>query len=122
MRVNNQRIDATQHALDPRYLAGFFDGEGSVGVYKTGLHSTRLLVQLVQTDCEFSRELLERLRCEFEGHITRTLSTSGRPKLNWQVSGDAALVFLRFIRPFLRLKLTQAEFYCLARGEASCET
>lgn len=90
------------------YIAGLFDGEGSVGVYANTHGSHFLRVQVVQTELPFTEEILGDLQRDFGGSVGRSLSTSGKYKLNWQVGGDKAAVFLSRIKPWLRLKHIQA--------------
>lgn len=91
------------------YIAGFFDGEGSVGVYRNGLGSYCLRTQLTQTKGRESYEILSYLLKKYGGNLGEQISLSGRIKYNWQINGDLAARFLKDIRPCLLLKRRQAE-------------
>lgn len=90
------------------YIAGFFDGEGSIGLYTSGGRLHYLKVQLAQNETNSSRRVLELICERFGGFISRQVTATGRTKLNWQVSSAKAAVFLRTIQPFLILKAEQA--------------
>lgn len=95
--------------IDLNYVAGFFDGEGSVGVY---CNSTRrpafaLRVQVTQVNSRTTRLLLQSMVDAFGGGISEQTSASGRGKLCWYVSGEKAAAFLRQIEDRLILKKGQ---------------
>lgn len=89
------------------YIAGFFDGEGSVGIY--GARTKYLLVQVCQVDNLASRSLLEELAQRWGGSIREQSTPTGRGKLNWQVTGAKALPFLQAIEPHVVLKRQQVQ-------------
>lgn len=96
--------------LSKDYMAGFFDGEGSIGIYGTSndhTHKASLIVQLVQNDGPESRPLLNEFEDRYGGNITE-IPPVDRMKLNWFVSGERACLFLEDLIPHLRLKLPQA--------------
>jgi len=95
---------------DLAYLAGFFDGEGCVGVYPNS-HRTGhyLLVQLTQNDDAVARALLESVRDRWGGSIREQRTSTGRVKLGYGVTSDKAAVLLRDLLPYLRGKREQAE-------------
>ena len=98
--------------LDTRYIAGFFDGEGCVGIYgaRTGRGMRHMLsVQLTQVDMSTPRQVLDLLREKYGGCVTLQATSSGRGKLGWQVRGDKAAAFLEEVAPHLVLKRAQAE-------------
>jgi hypothetical protein len=96
--------------IDLPYLAGFFDGEGSIGIYSNGQgHGRSLRVQLTQ-NCGPKVDQLFRLWAEEWGAGMSLMNRNGRrPAWNWQASGANACAFLRAIRPWLRLKADQAD-------------
>lgn len=97
-------------AVDKRYLAGFFDGEGCVSVYKTGQTSGYyLLVQLVQNKTLASRELFQLLFGIYGGSLGEQISLSGKTKYNLQLSGSDACRFLMHIKNDVVLKKDQVE-------------
>ena len=97
--------------MDLRYIAGLFDGEGSVGVYgnqrsKQGFH---LRTQLCQGASKLSQQIFDELMTSFGGNLSTTISLSSKPYYNWQLNSDKAVHFLEVILPHLRLKKEQAE-------------
>lgn len=91
------------------YIAGFFDGEGSIVITsreKGGLH---LLVVLVNTD----RLIIEAIRARFQSGSISVRSRAGslgkRPAYAVQWSGRGAAEVLRVLYPHLRLKKGQAD-------------
>ena len=94
---------------DIRYIAGFFDGEGSIGIYENGRGLFYLRTQLVQNSGRQSEGLMQMMVTRFGGHYSRQGTLSGRLKLNWQLSSTPAFRFLRQIEPFLVLKREQAQ-------------
>jgi hypothetical protein len=90
------------------YLAGFFDGEGSVGVYRSG-RRYGLVVQCTQTTSPLTQTMLELLAERFGGHVSWQATSTGRGKLNWQIRGDRAAELLKQLEPHLVLKRHQAE-------------
>lgn len=95
--------------MDITYLAGFFDGEGSVALYPNGNGSYAVRVQITQNENPLSVELIEELKSIYGGGITHSFSTNGRPKMNWALSGAKAVVLLRDIQPLSRLKKPQID-------------
>lgn len=93
-------------ATDWAYLAGFFDGEGSVGVYESrGTFCLR--VQISQRKTRLTERLLNEMVRLFGGSVSAV--NKDRPGLLWQVSGDRAAAFLRSVQPWLYLKGPQAD-------------
>jgi len=101
--------------MDLRYVAGFFDGEGSIGIYralsKIDRHPVRfhLKTQLTQNKASRSEELLRGLMIHYGGNLTEQRTLSGKIKFNWQLNSESAVRFLDDILPFLFLKHEQAE-------------
>jgi hypothetical protein len=97
--------------ITPQYIAGFFDGEGSIGIYgrnKRPNEGTCLKTQLTQGKTKDSTKLLEFLRGKYGGSIGEQPTSSGRVKYNWQLSSRCARAFLTDILPYLVLKHIQA--------------
>lgn len=90
------------------YVAGFFDGEGSIGIYKAYYRGNcvgyRLRTQLCQNRGEEANELMAQLSATFGGS-----ASNQQKKLNWQLNSEKAAEFLRQILPYLRMKKIQAE-------------
>lgn len=94
---------------DLAYLAGFFDGEGYVGVVfgmAAGQHTLRVTVT------NNYRPTLTRYRDRWGGSVRNpSISESGNGgKLawTWQATGHEAIVFLKAILPYLDCKKPQA--------------
>jgi hypothetical protein len=94
------------------YIAGFFDGEGSIGIYtrKNRYNGTQLRVQLVQNKTKKSSYILNFLKNKYGGNISEQKTLSGKIKFNWQLNPKGVLIFLTDIEPYLILKKTQAQF------------
>lgn len=99
--------------LSPAYIAGFFDGEGCVGVYnrngaKNGPQRYFVLCVSIAQAGDDGRVLLLELKTKYGGSVS-SKKTSGGTKVMWQwyTSADKAAAFLRDIQPHLRLKSEQ---------------
>lgn len=95
---------------DLAYLAGFFDGEGTLFIEHLSLkrsNSYRLRVSVGQTN----RWILERYRMAFGGSVrlNRVEHGNHKPLWQWQVSCKAAGEFLKAIYPYLILKQSEAK-------------
>lgn len=93
--------------LPKEYIAGFFDGEGSIGVYKAIKHGNErysLRTQLAQNYSKLSFQIFEQLVGTYGGAISRQ-----DKKMNWQLGSEAAVKFLIDIEPHLLLKKSQAQ-------------
>jgi hypothetical protein len=93
--------------LKAEYIAGFFDGEGCVGIYFNGSKNPHLKAQITQNDSPECRELLADIIQQFGGAL------SGKKALHWQLHGAQCVSFLTAIEPHLRLKRIQVQI-CLA--------
>lgn len=92
------------------YIAGFFDGEGSVGVYTYGRNKPYALrTQIAQNKNELSTKLFLYLKSRFGGNITEQKTLSGNIKYNWQLNAEKACEFLKIIEPFMHIKKEQAK-------------
>lgn len=92
------------------YLAGFFDGEGSVGIYTNGRKDGRTLrSQLTQNISPDVTLLLGACRERWGGALTVMNRNQKRQAYNWQVSGSSAIVFFKDIRPWVVLKAPQID-------------
>lgn len=99
---------------DIAYIAGFFDGEGSITIHENCKPSPRgknpnhtLQVSIANTD----PRALRWIHAEFGGLlIFRRRATEGhRNLLQWVIRCGGAMRFLAAIRPFLRMKCEQAD-------------
>ena len=93
------------------YIAGFFDGEGSVGIYGNGQKSGHSLrVQVTQNYTLESKELMSHLHVVYGGYLGESFNRKGNLNLHWQLSGEKTAKFLEDILPFLHIKNTQVAF------------
>jgi len=93
--------------LDVVYIAGFFDGEGSVGLYASSkARRYNLRACLTQVRSTESDQLFELILKLFGGKLyySRQYKPQHRPAMMWSLYGDAAANFLKVLRPYLRLK------------------
>ncbi len=97
--------------LKDEWVAGFFDGEGSIGIYRNGASTYHLRTQLTQNVTPASEAILTELRERYGGNVARMRSIIYRrgSAFNWQINGNLASNFLSIILPHLRLKREQAE-------------
>lgn len=93
--------------MNSAYVAGLFDGKGSIRIYSKGANCGRKLqVHLVQRKSASSTDLVDSLASRWGGHVVDTHQGSA---WNWTLSGNAALNFLQDIRPSLVSKAGQAD-------------
>jgi hypothetical protein len=88
------------------YLAGFFDGEGSVGIYADGKHlngEPKYKLQVTVSQSGHERPLiLELFHDRFGGSITRQLCKDRPvPAWHWRVGHGPAADCLRIIEPYV---------------------
>ncbi len=92
------------------YIAGFFDGEGSVGIYPRSWDRTKtfryyvLVVSLGQTG-KLGKELLESLQEKYGGSVYEN-KQNGKKKVmwKWNVSANKGAKFLEDILPYSYIK------------------
>ena len=104
------------------YIAGFFDGEGSVTIQRQKYRSKNrsgvqlfLYIKISNTD----KSILETMRAFFgAGHVC----SNGLPKKNqrkswqWQASASSALLVLKKLRPSIILKARQFDLAVQFQG------
>lgn len=101
----------TAPTLDISYLAGFFDGEGTLGIYRvkrSGHHYLR--VSLCQNRSMPVDLLFKQIVHAFGGSLT-VLKAHGpkkRPHVTWSANSANAAHFLAVVGPHLRVKAEQA--------------
>lgn len=106
--------------LSDEFVAGFFDGEGSIGIYPNSCPESRsyyLRTQLTQNVGFYSRDLLEELLLRFGGSLNVMKGARNSAAFNWQLNGDRAVAFLTRIEPHLRLKRDQARIAMAWQGQ-----
>ena len=103
---------------DLSYIAGFFDGEGSVCI--TASHrKDRFVEYILQVGIGNTYfPILVYLHKRFGGSLHLNLScqkrkATNKPFLQWCISAGKAVIFLEAILPYLIVKKTQAEV-CIA--------
>lgn len=105
--------------IDPQYLAGFFDGEGTFKVYlqkakHVDNHNMypRHVVMLSQSGDQ-GLVLLEQIQIEYGGRVYEHLkagqhrATKSAYKLYWRK--EEAILMIKQILPYLRLKQEEAQ-------------
>jgi len=94
-----------------QYIAGFFDGDGSIGIYssKKTKNSFHLRTQLTQNKSEKAKLVMIYLIDKFGGNLSEQITISNDIKYNWQLNADLAVNFLSKILPYLILKKDQAD-------------
>ena len=96
--------------ITKEYIAGFFDGEGSIGIYdrKGRYCQVCARIQLTQNKTKESLYIIKYLKSQYGGNISKQKSLSGKTKYNWQLNPRGVKKFLKDITPYLILKKTQA--------------
>ena len=90
--------------LSNQWIAGFFDGEGSVSILRRkrgGFIEHMLAIQLGQND----RTPLDMVCAQFEGSVCNSKTPSGCWR--WRAHGGTAEKFLKAIRPHSIVKREQ---------------
>lgn len=93
---------------DIRYLAGLFDGEGTLGVYKQKTTGYRRTAGITNT----YMPVLEAFRSRFGGNIypQRKATTTHKATWGWELqNGPEIMLFLYKIRPHLTIKAEQVD-------------
>lgn len=99
--------------LSKIYIAGFFDGDGSIGVYsvKDSYASLSFRIQLTQNKTKNSIKIFSYLLNKYGGNLSEQKTLSGNIKYNWQLNALKACRFLNDIKRYLILKKEQAELF-----------
>ena len=101
--------------MDIQYLAGFFDGEGSVSIghsqHKSGSQTFQVRVQIGNTNLK----VLKEFRRRFGGGIVtlKKYKAHHTQAYMWYIASTKAIGFLKKILPHLVIKKSQAEFAVL---------
>jgi hypothetical protein len=86
------------------YLAGFFDGEGSLGHWRNGPSGRAFMLSMANTN----REIVECFHQTFGGSVSEKHCNNGfnkKPMWQWRVQGEIAWQAYYRLRPFLRQKI-----------------
>lgn len=96
--------------LTKEYIAGFFDGEGCIGLYhrKGRVNGASLRIQLTQNKSKESTTILYYLKDKYGGAISEQRTLSNNVKYNWQLAPRGSKVFLEDIIEHLIIKKKQA--------------
>lgn len=101
-------------SIELAYIAGFFDGEGSITIHENFAPSPRgkspnhtLQVAIGNTD----KRVVEWIHAHFGGSLTmrKTTKPNHRDVMQWIIRSNGASQFLEAILPFLRMKIEQAK-------------
>ena len=100
--------------ITKQYIAGFFDGEGSIGIYfNSSKKGCSLRTQLTQNKDIYSTVLMGFLKENYQGNISEQKTLSGGIKYNWQLNAEKSSLFLQDIEPYLIIKKRQAQLVIL---------
>lgn len=97
---------------DIAYIAGFFDGEGTISITKTNEKRTkrkRPAYGLQVSVTQLTLEPLDLIMDIFGGRIRPYRTPQGKPAHRWQAMSKQAGDFLEAIKPFARCKLEEIE-------------
>jgi hypothetical protein len=104
-------VSTTWEATDAAYAAGFFDGEGSIGIYKATWKSVsgpKPFWQLhVSASQHQSRDHVLYWLCTHWGGGVYDYATKSAAE--WRISSKAAIPFLRAVQPYLRVKRDEVD-------------
>lgn len=92
--------------ISTEYVAGLFDGEGSVGIYPFGKWKS------LQLRCQIAlcnEDVVGQLKEKYGGFTTSNLLKSGKAIHKWYIGSNKAEAFLRDIRPHSIVKREQIE-------------
>ena len=107
--MTNEILILTKTDIILSYLAGFFDGEGSVGIYSSGntYRNCCLRVQLKQNQNPHTIIIFDFLYSNYGGFTSKVETGKGKICLTWAASGDKAVNFLKDILQFSIIKNEQ---------------
>lgn len=96
MSENNEQL---YHA----WLAGFFDGEGSVGLTSINRDDTKWRVPRITLCQKNELQLMEDIKTRYGGNLH--LHTTGKNVIQWQLGGAKNVIkFLTDVLPYLKLQ------------------
>ena len=97
--------------ITKQYIAGFFDGEGSIGIYsrKDRYNGACLRTQLTQNKTKESFSILSFLKNKYGGNLSEQKTSLNGIKYNWQLNPKGVKKFLEDIEPYLICKKSQAK-------------
>jgi hypothetical protein len=93
------------------YLAGFFDGEGTVAIYRQNTQQSEnsyfLYVSISQKKSRASLLVAKYLLATFGGSLYEWTTKSKSIMWSWQLSRDNAVPFLQQMKPYTFIKFEQ---------------
>lgn len=97
--------------IDYEYIGGFFDGEGSIYIWRDNKNSFKLQCAMSQNDSYATRYFMLCIYNWFGGSVTSRIAKVGRKRKfwTWCVSCNDAKLFLEKILPYLKFKYLQAK-------------
>lgn len=93
--------------LSPEYLAGFFDGDGHIGISKGPGRRYRVVATLVNTNVEIMQTIRDQFKVVI--HVIKTKNSKWSTAYQLMLFGPQAIDFISFIYPYLRIKKSQAD-------------
>ena len=99
----------TEDDLYLAYMAGFFDADGSAGIYAGGNRGRTLRVQITQLVSPESSILLDAASLRWGGCRSVMSFKNKREAYNWQANGVNGHGMLIELLPHLKIKRAQAE-------------
>ena len=105
--INKQPIPKMSNYIVIGYLAGFYDGEGYVGVSKSKRDSYTLKVAISNTNFD----MLKLYETKFGGKIRliKKEEEHYKVKYHWDITNNKALSFLKYIKQFTIVKRQQID-------------
>jgi len=105
--INKQLIPKMSNYIEIGYLAGFYDGEGYVGISKGKRDSYSLSVEIANTNFD----MLKIYETKFGGKIRliKKEEEHYKEKYHWDITNHNALPFLKYIQPFTIVKRQQID-------------
>lgn len=92
------------------YVAGYFDGEGYIGVHKATNKNGSISYGTVVTVTNSYLPMITELQQQFGGRVwTRVATEKHRTTFVWEITGKYARAFLATLLPHLNEKKPQAE-------------
>lgn len=91
------------------YIAGLFDGEGSVGIYELN-HPKRIEFTYIATVTNTDKKILDFLKATLGGHVVlEKRQGKSRDCYKWYAKGELAVDFFHTIHSFTITKKPQIE-------------
>lgn len=102
--------DVELDELELAYLAGFFDGEGTITIHHRNAETKQNWYRVCASVSSTNKEMPCWFKELFGGSVSTQLRGENRKDIyTWQVTSLAAVRFIEVIKPHLRMKSQQAE-------------